>query len=113
MGYSAKIVLFLVIVAIAASPLSAQALLLPVHSERPASCHEHPDQIPSQPSSGHHCCLTGHDMAVLPAFYSPELVLQNVQPDVFASRIASASVNLPSQLFLSFGAPPGATPLRI
>jgi hypothetical protein len=114
MGYFAKIVLFLVIGAVAASPLAAQTLLLQTRRpEHPAKCHEHDKQAPPD-SSSHHCCLTGHDIAVPQTSHSPEPLLQCLPLHLlFDSSSGSGKITLTEHSTLSSGAPPGATPLRV
>src|SRR5207245_1160636 len=100
--------------AVAASPLGAQTLLFQTQRpEHPANCHEHDRHAPSD-SSSHHCCLTGHDLAVPQTSHSPEAVLQCLPLDLFFdSPMGTGKVTFIGQSTVSSDAPPGAIPLRV
>jgi len=111
----AKLVVLLVMVAVSASSLGAQALLLPAQpQQRPASCHEHGSKAPARHSTNYQCCLTGHNTAVPQTSHSPEPILHDLQIDLLIdSPIGSLETGGLGQLTVSSGDPPGATPLRI
>src|SRR4029077_5130719 len=76
----AKIVVFLVMVAVSASSLGAQAFLLPTQPhERPPGCHEHGSKAPAPHSTSYQCCLTGHNTALPQTSHSPEPILHYMQ----------------------------------
>jgi hypothetical protein len=115
MALFAKIAVFFVMVAVSASSLGAQALLLPAQpQERPAGCHEHGSKAPARHSTSYHCCLTGHNSAIPQTSDTPEPILHDTQIELLVdSPIGSLATGGLGQLTVSSGDPPGATPLRI
>ena len=111
----AKIVVFLVLVAVSASSLGAQAFLLPAQPQQPpAGCHEHGSKAPARHSTNYQCCLTGHNTAVPQTSHSPEPILHDTRIDLLIdSPIGPLATGDLRQLTVSSGDPPGATPLRI
>lgn len=123
----AGILPFLLIVALVMATLPDYASASPARrlatpSERPAGCHGHggtsPDIPPIHSSPlapiSHQCCLTGHDMAVVPASYhtlpSPQLAQASLQ--VVRALSESSFNELDVSMALSAD-PPGMTQLRI
>jgi len=111
----AKLVVLLVMVAVSASSLGAQAFLLPAQPQQPpAGCHEHGSKAPARHSTNYQCCLTGHNTAVPQTFHSPQPILQDIRIELLIdSPIGSLETGGLRQLTVSSGDPPGATPLRI
>ena len=111
----AKIVVFLVMVAVSASALGAQVFLLPAQSQQPpAGCHEHGSKAPARHSTNYQWCLTGHNTAVPQTPHSPEPILHDMQIELLIdSPIRSLETGGFGQLSVSSGDPPGTTPLRI
>jgi hypothetical protein len=96
-------------------------------TEHPAGCHAHagktlPHSQPPRPQLPHsprptpvsyQCCLTGHDVAVVQAFLSPQPSIQCTRVTL---RLDPASISLLDELEVSAllsADPPGTTPLRI
>jgi hypothetical protein len=110
-----KSCVLLLIAVVAASVLGNASIL--VHSqplEPPAGgCHEHGSNAPSPQSTTFHCCLTGHNVAVLQASHSAEPLLRSIQAElVIAAPVTSPAARFEKTL-ISSGDPPGVTALRI
>ena len=111
----AKLVVFLVIMAVGASFLGPQSLLLHAQPQKgPAGCHEHGSKAPARHSTNYQCCLTGHNTAVPQTFHSQQPILQEIRIELLIdSPIRSLETGGLGQLAVFSGDPPGATPLRI
>jgi len=111
----AKIVVFLVMLALVSSALGAQSFVLYAQlQERPAGCHEHGGQAPESDSKGYQCCLTGHNIAIPQTPQTTEPIFHNIQSEfLIDSPIGSPATGDLRQLIVSSGDPPGVTALRI
>jgi hypothetical protein len=106
--------------AIASLPTSGWAEVDPgaATGGRTTGCHSHGGRsLPKQPSSpptSYHCCLTGHDAAIVRAAFvtqpSAEIldVVVPTEPALALSRSCGLQVSI-----VFFPGPPGLTPLRV
>jgi|SRR5580765_1083842 len=111
----AKIVVFLVMVAVSASSLGAHAFLLPAQpQERPAGCHQHGSKAPAPHSPNYQCCVTGHNTPVPQTSPTSEPILHDMRTELLVDApIGSLETGGLGHLIVSSGDPPDATPLRI
>jgi len=132
MKFGSKILGLLLIAALVTAALPGRALVLAAadHApsaavdERPAGCHAHggqslplvsPPRSPLPAPVSYKCCLTGHDVAVVPASASPQTPAQcqhtqvtlQIQPSLTAYFSGEEVSTVPT------AEPPGTTPLRI
>jgi hypothetical protein len=114
MARFAKIVALLILIAVGASSLAAQALLSQAQSsERPSGCHEHGSKAPAPRPTSYECCAIGHNTAVPQASYSGEPPLHDVQVELVGEVPLAFPVADLEKLFISSCDPPGLIVLRI
>ena len=122
MNFSTKIVRLVLIaaLAIASLPTSGWAEIDPgaATGGRTTGCHFHGGRnLPNQPFSpptSYHCCLTGHDAAIVRAVFvtqpSAETlgVVTSSEPALTSSRSCGLLLSI-----VFFSGPPGLTPIRV
>ncbi|HLB90896.1 MAG TPA: hypothetical protein VJK27_01065 [Terriglobales bacterium] len=122
MIFGSKIVRLVLIaaLAIASLPSSGWAEVNPGATDggRSTGCHLHGERSlpkrPSSPPGNNHCCLTGHDTAIVRAAFvtQPSAETLVVGTSAEPALAASGSCGLLLSIVVSSGSP-GLTPLRV
>ena len=115
MKFFIKAVVLVLLGAVLAAPLAAQASIAERNGpERPASCHQETGQ-PSVPTpTSHQCCQSSHDFALVPQRCVGQACLEAVSQVMLApSPELKGSARDFVHLAIAPGDPPTAPPLRV
>lgn len=115
MSYFLKSLTLVLLATVSVSAITVPILPLTAAPDgQPAGCHQHRQKLPSHQSANYVCCLAGHDSAAPQAAFAPRPVFEEAASfELCASLIRIAGLGAGGALPLSYGDPPGTTPLRI
>jgi hypothetical protein len=109
-----KTIIFLLLASVAVSTASRVAAASFKSHPYQAPCHEHGPKAPGHQPPNNACCLTGHNVAIVPSYFSiqsPAFTISNVI--LRAAFVAVYSAERIPAAIESSGDPPGSPPLRI
>ena len=115
MKFFSKAVVFVLLSAVLAAPLTALASIPERNGpEQPAGCHQETGRPAAPPPTSHQCCQSSHEFALVPQRCIEQPSLQAVSRVVPAPspELEVSACDL-VQLAIAPGDPPAAPPLRV